>query len=85
MGNGTVGALDMGGASTQITFYTPEYHNIPDDYRKDMMLYGRNYSVYTHSYLCYGINEAIRQYQSILVKVCIVQVFLQIMYYSLVR
>lgn len=67
--NNTVGALDMGGASTQITFYTPDKADIPSDYRKDMELYGSNYTVYTHSYLCFGINEAIRQYQAILVKV----------------
>ncbi|XP_052771373.1 ectonucleoside triphosphate diphosphohydrolase 8-like [Mya arenaria] len=64
----TVGALDMGGASTQITFYTPDHAQIPQSYREDLDLYGRNYTVYTHSYLCYGINEAIRQYQAILVK-----------------
>jgi len=67
--NNTVGALDMGGASTQITFYSPDHAHIPDNYRKDMTLYGNNFTVYTHSYLCYGINEAIRQYQAILVKV----------------
>lgn len=67
--NHTVGALDMGGASTQITFYSPDHAHIPSAYRKDMELYGNNYTVYTHSYLCYGINEAIRQYQAILVKV----------------
>lgn len=62
----TVGALDMGGASTQITFYSPEYPSSPD-YREDLDLYGTNYTVYTHSYLCYGINEAIRRYMAILV------------------
>lgn len=62
----TVGVLDMGGASTQITFFTPK--NIQPEYREDLVLYGNNYSVYTHSYLCYGINEAIRRYQAILVQ-----------------
>lgn len=64
----TVGALDMGGASTQITFYTPET-DIPSDYKEDITLYGQNYTVYTHSYLCYGINEGIRKYQAKLVMV----------------
>lgn len=65
----TIGALDMGGASTQITFYSPKIEEIPVDYKEDLELYNRNYTVYTHSYLCYGINEAIRRYQAHLVKV----------------
>ncbi|XP_007898392.1 ectonucleoside triphosphate diphosphohydrolase 8 [Callorhinchus milii] len=47
------GALDLGGASTQITF-TPK-ESIEDkttDVR--FKLYGYNYIIYTHSYLCYG-------------------------------
>lgn len=64
----TIGALDMGGASTQITFYTPDHAQIPVGYREDLDLYGKPYTVYTYSYLCYGINEAMRQYQAILVK-----------------
>ena len=34
-----------------------------------MLMYGRNYTVYTHSYLCYGANEALRQLKAYLVKV----------------
>ncbi|KAL4231435.1 Ectonucleoside triphosphate diphosphohydrolase 3 [Mactra antiquata] len=67
-GEDTIGALDMGGASTQITFYTPQHANIPSNYKEDLVLYGQNYSVYTHSYLCSGINEAVRRYQAILIK-----------------
>ncbi|KAL7874368.1 hypothetical protein SRHO_G00053380 [Serrasalmus rhombeus] len=52
----TVGSLDLGGASTQIAF------TAPDDARgKDLIrvsLYGYDYNVYTHSFLCYGKNEA---------------------------
>ena len=65
----TIGALDMGGASTQITFYTPTHETVPAGYKEDLVLYGSNFSVYTHSYLCYGINEAIRRYTAILVYV----------------
>jgi Golgi nucleoside diphosphatase len=65
----TMGALDMGGASTQITFFSSDHQRIPPEYKEDLQLYGKNYSVYTHSYLCYGINEAVRRYQAQLVKV----------------
>ena len=65
----TVGALDLGGASTQMTFYPGSGVSIPLDYSKDVVLYGMNYTVYTYSYLCYGINEIERKYKALLVKV----------------
>ncbi|XP_026781866.2 ectonucleoside triphosphate diphosphohydrolase 3 [Pangasianodon hypophthalmus] len=52
----TVGSLDLGGASTQIAFTAP-----PDARGTDLIkvsLYGYEYNVYTHSFLCYGKNEA---------------------------
>lgn len=64
----TLGALDMGGASTQITFFSSDHQKIPPEYKEDLQLYGKNYSVYTHSYLCYGKDEAVRRYQAQLVK-----------------
>lgn len=64
----TVGALDLGGASTQITFYPGNSINIPVKYKGDLVLYGMNYTVYTNSYLCYGINEITRKYKALLVK-----------------
>lgn len=67
-GDSTVGALDMGGASTQITFYPGAGVTIPMDYSGDVVLYGMNYTVYTYSYLCYGINEIERKYKALLVK-----------------
>ncbi|XP_010183960.1 PREDICTED: ectonucleoside triphosphate diphosphohydrolase 8-like, partial [Mesitornis unicolor] len=54
-----VGALDLGGASTQITFLP----GIPIDdnsTRALLRLYGTNYSIYTHSYLCYGQKQALK-------------------------
>lgn len=64
----TYGALDMGGASTQITFQ-PESHTILlPEFAYDLSLYGTNYTLYTHSFLCYGINEAERRLQAQLVK-----------------
>jgi hypothetical protein len=63
--NSMSGALDLGGASEQITF-VPQ--NLPSHGRVDLRLYGQNYTVYTHSYLCFGRNEANRQLLASLVK-----------------
>lgn len=55
-GKTTVGSMDLGGASTQIAFAIEEDHK-GDDYLL-VKLYGYSYNVYTHSFLCYGKNEA---------------------------
>lgn len=68
-GEGTVGALDMGGASTQITFYPGLSRPMPENFTGNAVLYEKNYTVYTHSFLCYGINEITRKYEALLVKV----------------
>ncbi|XP_015804642.2 ectonucleoside triphosphate diphosphohydrolase 3 [Nothobranchius furzeri] len=52
----TVGSMDLGGASTQIAFQVQERGNGPDYLQ--VKLYGYPYTVYTHSFLCYGKNEA---------------------------
>ncbi|KAM9852004.1 ectonucleoside triphosphate diphosphohydrolase 3 [Aulostomus maculatus] len=52
----TVGSMDLGGASTQIAFAVQDDLQGPD--YMDVKLYGYPYKVYTHSYLCYGKNEA---------------------------
>ncbi|XP_006900731.1 PREDICTED: ectonucleoside triphosphate diphosphohydrolase 8 [Elephantulus edwardii] len=51
-----VGALDMGGASTQIAF-VPEGPILNASAQAPLLLYGANYSVYTHSYLCFGRDQ----------------------------
>ncbi|NWI55803.1 ENTP8 diphosphohydrolase, partial [Calyptomena viridis] len=54
-----LGALDLGGASTQITFQPGapvEDGNSSVFFR----LYGTNYSLYSHSYLCYGRTQALK-------------------------
>ncbi|NWS60750.1 ENTP8 diphosphohydrolase, partial [Chunga burmeisteri] len=54
-----VGALDLGGASTQITFLPGP--TIDDSSTRALLrLYGTNYSLYTHSYLCYGQKQALK-------------------------
>ncbi|XP_072208774.1 ectonucleoside triphosphate diphosphohydrolase 8-like isoform X1 [Excalfactoria chinensis] len=55
-----VGALDLGGASTQITFL-PGTAAGDENTRALLRLYGTNYSVYTHSYLCYGLKEVLKR------------------------
>ncbi|XP_048414762.1 ectonucleoside triphosphate diphosphohydrolase 2-like [Stegostoma tigrinum] len=56
----TVGAMDFGGASTQISF-------VPSDEIEDseneavLRLYGYDYKVYTHSYLCYGRDQVLKK------------------------
>uniref|UniRef100_A0A3B5MDI2 Ectonucleoside triphosphate diphosphohydrolase 3 n=1 Tax=Xiphophorus couchianus TaxID=32473 RepID=A0A3B5MDI2_9TELE len=52
----TVGSMDLGGASTQIAFQVQERGEGPD--YMHVKLYGYPYTVYTHSFLCYGKNEA---------------------------
>lgn len=57
-GRPTVGALDFGGASTQITFATREKVEDKGDVMT-LRLYGHDYSLYTHSFLCYGKDQAL--------------------------
>jgi len=54
------GALDMGGGSAEIAFLYQE-DSIPQEESFNVTLYGIDYSLYSHSYLCYGFNEARRQ------------------------
>uniref|UniRef100_A0A8D2J693 Ectonucleoside triphosphate diphosphohydrolase 3 n=1 Tax=Varanus komodoensis TaxID=61221 RepID=A0A8D2J693_VARKO len=53
----TTGALDLGGASTQISFI-PEESTEASDSMLQVQLYGYPYKVYTHSFQCYGRDEA---------------------------
>ncbi|XP_010777189.1 ectonucleoside triphosphate diphosphohydrolase 3 [Notothenia coriiceps] len=55
-GEKTVGSMDLGGASTQIAFAVQGNLSGPD--YLPVKLYGYPYNVYTHSFLCYGKNEA---------------------------
>ncbi|XP_070780607.1 ectonucleoside triphosphate diphosphohydrolase 2 isoform X2 [Enoplosus armatus] len=66
-GRPTVGALDFGGASTQITFATQEEVEDQHDMIK-LHLYGHEYSLYTHSFLCYGRDQALKRLLAHLVK-----------------
>ncbi|XP_059782133.1 ectonucleoside triphosphate diphosphohydrolase 8 [Balaenoptera ricei] len=55
-----VGALDMGGASTQITF-VPGGPILDKTTQATFRLYGTEHSVYTHSYLCFGRDQMLNR------------------------
>ncbi|XP_075690904.1 ectonucleoside triphosphate diphosphohydrolase 8-like isoform X2 [Rhinoderma darwinii] len=54
------GAMDLGGASTQMTF---QPSGDIEDKSTEMIfrLYGYDYTIYTHSYLCYGQDQALKR------------------------
>lgn len=54
----TLGALDLGGASTQITFETSSVLEDPST-AVQLRLYGHQYNLYTHSFLCYGRDQVL--------------------------
>ncbi|XP_073934737.1 ectonucleoside triphosphate diphosphohydrolase 1 isoform X2 [Castor canadensis] len=60
-GDETYGALDLGGASTQITFVPLNYSMESPENSLQFRLYGKDYLVYTHSFLCYGKDQALWQ------------------------
>ncbi|NXI34107.1 ENTP8 diphosphohydrolase, partial [Galbula dea] len=62
------GALDLGGASTQISFM-PEGSVANWNEVCKFRLYGYNYNIYTHSYLCYGQNEMLKRLAKELIEV----------------
>ncbi|KAL2090965.1 hypothetical protein ACEWY4_013228 [Coilia grayii] len=66
-GGRILGALDLGGASTQIAF-TPKEPVTQPNSEAALQLYGHKYGVYAHSYLCYGKDQAMRQLQAYLVE-----------------
>ncbi|XP_039178871.1 ectonucleoside triphosphate diphosphohydrolase 8 [Crotalus tigris] len=55
-----LGALDLGGASTQISFIPAGPIADPSE-ALQFRLYGFDYTIYSHSYLCYGQNEAFQR------------------------
>ncbi|XP_077333322.1 ectonucleoside triphosphate diphosphohydrolase 2 [Lithobates pipiens] len=64
---GTLGAMDLGGASTQITFETADHIDSPEN-EMNLRLYGQSYRVYTHSFLCYGRDQVLKRVLSKVIK-----------------
>ncbi|NP_001002379.2 ectonucleoside triphosphate diphosphohydrolase 8 isoform X1 [Danio rerio] len=62
-----IGALDLGGASTQISF-TPKDPVRDPNSAFNLQLYGYKYELYTYSYLCYGKDQALKKLQAYLHK-----------------
>ncbi|KAG8546956.1 hypothetical protein GDO81_029421 [Engystomops pustulosus] len=54
------GAMDLGGASTQMTFQ-PSGEIEDKSTETTFRLYGYDYTIYTHSYLCYGQDQALKR------------------------
>lgn len=67
-GRDTAGALDLGGASTQITFETKQTVENKDNLMK-LRLYGRDYQIYTQSFLCYGRDQVLLRLLALLITV----------------
>lgn len=56
-----MGALDLGGASTQISFVSERFDGSESPSNSvAFRLYGNDYTLYTHSFLCYGKDQALR-------------------------
>ncbi|XP_031156736.1 ectonucleoside triphosphate diphosphohydrolase 2-like isoform X1 [Sander lucioperca] len=66
-GRATIGALDLGGASTQIAFETSEKVENKDN-AMELKLYGQTYRIYTQSFLCYGQDQFLRKLLAHLIK-----------------
>lgn len=57
----TNGALDLGGASTQISFVSDYFDGSESPSNSVLFrLYGNDYHLYTHSFLCYGKDQALK-------------------------
>jgi Golgi nucleoside diphosphatase len=59
----TYGSLDMGGASTQISFYEPR-EDIMAGLFKLQIGQGKHWNIYAHSFLYFGMNEARGRFQA---------------------
>uniref|UniRef100_A0A4X2LTU0 Ectonucleoside triphosphate diphosphohydrolase 3 n=1 Tax=Vombatus ursinus TaxID=29139 RepID=A0A4X2LTU0_VOMUR len=61
-GGETTGALDLGGASAQISFVPEEEAGHSANSTVQVSLYGYTYTLYTHSFQCYGRDEAEKRF-----------------------
>lgn len=64
----TYGALDLGGASTQISYAVDNNRAENNSEVLKMQLYGQTYNVFAQSNLCFGRDEAQNRYQTLLLR-----------------
>ncbi len=69
----TIGALDLGGASTQVTFEV-----LPFAATTTISLFQQKFNLYTHSHLCYGLISA-QQRLNVSFFVCLVLVLVLVL------
>lgn len=62
----TVGALDLGGASTQIAFAARNLSAVPVNDTYSVHLFGMEFTIYSHSYLHYGLTAASTRFGTLL-------------------
>ena len=62
----TYGALDLGGASTQISFHQPN-NDVMSHLFKLQIGQGKHWNLYAHSFLDYGINQATERFEARLI------------------
>lgn len=55
--NSSVGALDLGGASTQISFFVPDQDILANMFKLQIGAQ-KHWNIYTHSFLYFGVNSA---------------------------
>ena len=60
--------LDLGGASTQITYVRPA-GSPASVYDTSLRLYGATHRLYARSYMCFGQTQLLKRYLLLLVKV----------------
>ena len=59
----------MGGASTQISFVPADVAAIPPKFQAEVTVFGDTFTTYSRSYLCYGMDEALRRILAFFAKV----------------
>ena len=62
----TVGALDLGGASAEISFEVYD-SSTSSVYKSSEKLFDRTHNIFARSFLCYGENEAYTRFLAYLV------------------
>ena len=70
----TIGVLDLGGASTQVSFALTDDIKAPTDDVEKLTLFSNELTVYSDSFLCFGAKEMRNQVLAILAQVTFVDI-----------